>query len=160
MLFDQLQDLHGLEKTARLLLEVAAWLHDIGTYIHSSSHHKHSQYLVSNAEIFGLHKEDINIISNVVRYHRKSLPKPSHMEYTLLPRENRIIIMKLASILRVADALDKGHRQRVTDFKVEKREQELVIRSSHHGDLSIERYGLAQKADMMEEVFGFRVVLV
>ena len=56
-------------------------------------------------------------------------------------------------------ALDKGHRQRVIDLKVEKREAELVMRSSHRGDLSIERYGLAQKANMMEEVFGLRVVL-
>ena len=158
-LFDQLQEAHGLDKTTRLLLEVAAWLHDIGTYIHYSSHHKHGRYLIANAEIFGMHKDDINIVSNVVRYHRRALPKRSHMESILLPRESRIIIIKLASMLRVADALDKGHRQRVIDLKVEKRERELVIRSSHQGDLSIERFGLAQKADMMEEVFGLRVVL-
>ena len=158
-LFDQLRDEHGLDEFSRLLLEVAAMVHDIGSYVSTTGHHKHGQYLVSNAEIFGLHRDDVKIISNVVRYHRKSLPTPSHISYISLPREKRMQVSKLAALLRTADALDKGHRQRIEHITLEKRGDELVINNSHRGDISIERFGLARKANMMEEVFGLKVVL-
>ena len=159
-LFDQLEAEHGIDRESRLLLEVAAILHDIGTFVRTSGHHKHGQYLVTNAEIFGLPRDDINIVSNVVRYHRKALPLPSHINYISLPRERRILVSKMAAILRVADALDKGHMQRIEAITVEKRGDDLMVHPSHDGDISIERYGLAQKANMMEEVFGMKVVLL
>jgi exopolyphosphatase/guanosine-5'-triphosphate,3'-diphosphate pyrophosphatase len=159
-LFDQLQEAHGLDRFSRLLLEVAALVHDIGTYVRFTGHHKHGQYIVANSDVFGLHWDDIRIVSNVVRYHRKALPLPSHIEYISLPRERRIVVSKLASILRVADALDKGHMQRIKKVEVEIKGDELLIHNSHTGDISIERYGLARKADMMEEVFGLKVVLL
>lgn len=159
-LFDQLQESHGLDRFCRLLLEVAGLVHDIGTYVRSSGHHKHGQYIVSNSDIFGLHRDEISIVSNVVRYHRKALPITSHIEYISLPRERRIVVSKLAAILRVADALDKGHMQRIEKVKVEIKGDELLIHNSHTGDISIERYGLARKVNMMEEVFGLKVVLL
>lgn len=159
-LFDQLQKFHGLDRLCRLLLEVGGLVHDIGTYVRSSGHHKHGQYIVSNSDIFGLHRDEISIVSNVVRYHRKALPTTSHIEYISLPRERRIVVSKLAAILRVADALDKGHMQRIEKVKVEIKGDELLIHNSHTGDISIERYGLARKVNMMEEVFGLKVVLL
>ena len=63
-----------LSRHERLLLETAAILHDIGTYIRSSGHHRHGEYIVSNSEIYGLNRSDVNIISNVVRYHRRNPP--------------------------------------------------------------------------------------
>ncbi len=159
-LFDQLQKFHGLDRLCRLLLEVGGLVHDIGTYVRSSGHHKHGQYIVSNSDIFGLHRDEISIVSNVVRYHRKALPTTSHIEYISLPRERRIVVSKLAAILRVADALDKGHMQRIEKGKVEIKGDELLMHNSHTGDISIERYGLARKVNMMEEVFGLKVVLL
>ena len=158
-LFDQLQDTHRLDGTSRMLLEVAGILHDIGTFIQSSSHHKHGQYLTANSEIFGLRADDVRIVSNVVRYHRKSQPKSYHLAYISLTRERRIVVLKLASMLRVADALDKGHRQRISNIHVEQKDGDLLIQSTNFGDISMERYGLAQKAKMMEDVFGLRAVL-
>ena len=159
-LFDQLQKFHGLDRLCRLLLEVGGLVHDIGTYVRSSGHHKHGQYIVSNSDIFGLHRDEISIVSNVVRYHRKALPTTSHIEYISLPRERRTVVSKLAAILRVADALDKGHMQRIEKVKVEIKGDELLMHNSHTGDISIERYGLARKVNMMEEVFGLKVVLL
>jgi exopolyphosphatase/guanosine-5'-triphosphate,3'-diphosphate pyrophosphatase len=69
-------------------------------------------------------------------------------------------VLKLAAILRVADALDRGHSQRIKRFAMEKSEAELVLRCEYQGDISIERYGLSAKGDMFEEVFGMRVVLL
>jgi exopolyphosphatase/guanosine-5'-triphosphate,3'-diphosphate pyrophosphatase len=159
-LFDQFQEDHGLDNHSRLLLEVAGLLHDIGSYIRFSGHHKHSQYLVNNSEIFGLHRDDIHIISNVVRYHRKATPMTSHTSYISLPREDRMRVQKLAAILRIADALDRSHNQRIKDFELERKEEQLLIRCSYVGDISSERLGLQAKAIMFEQVFGLKVILV
>jgi exopolyphosphatase/guanosine-5'-triphosphate,3'-diphosphate pyrophosphatase len=70
------------------------------------------------------------------------------------------VVLKLAAILRVADALDRGHKQRVRDFEIERREDELVLHCETQGDTSVERFGIALKADMFEEVFGMKVVLL
>ncbi len=83
-LFDSTAEEHGMKRHERLLLETAAFLHDIGTYIRSSGHHRHGEYIVSNSEIFGLNRSDINIISNVVRYHRRTPPSPAHVKLHLL----------------------------------------------------------------------------
>ena len=112
-IFDALVREHGLGRRERLLLELGGILHDVGTFIKTSGHHKHGEYIVANSEIFGLNRVDLTIVANVVRYHRKSPPASNHVNFIALPREDRIVVMKLAAIVRVADALDRGHDQRV-----------------------------------------------
>jgi exopolyphosphatase/guanosine-5'-triphosphate,3'-diphosphate pyrophosphatase len=163
-LFDALSREHGLGPRARILLEVAALLHDIGTFIKASGHHKHSEYLILNSEIFGLNRSELVVVANVARYHRKQPPSQAHVNYIALPREDRIAVLKLAAILRVADALDRGHDQRVGEASFERREDRLVIRAEDTGssgpiDFSLERLSLAEKGDMFEEVFGLEAVL-
>ncbi|TFG58849.1 MAG: Ppx/GppA family phosphatase [Spirochaetales bacterium] len=158
-LFNALDAEHGLDPHAQLLLEVSALLHDVGTFINPSSHHKHGEYLVSNSEIFGLTRDDIRIISNAVRYHRKSPPNPSHINYISLSREERIKVLKISALVRIADAMDKGHMQRIRNFILEKTDEEIIIRCEARGDISIERYGLPEKAIMFEDVFGLKVIL-
>ncbi len=158
-LFDFLQADHGLGPHERLLLEVGAILHDIGTFIKTSGHHKHSEYIVANSEIFGLRKDDAAVLSSVVRYHRKQTPQPSHPGFTSLPPRARITVMKLAAILRVADALDRGHGQRVVIRSIERTDAGIVIRAEGSADLSLERYSLAEKANLLEEAFGLKAAL-
>ena len=86
-LFDELHAEHGLGPRQRLLLEVAGLLHEVGGFVSSRSHHKHSGYLIANSEIFGLNRDEIAVVAQVARYHRRSGPKPSHAEYVALPRE-------------------------------------------------------------------------
>lgn len=159
VLFDELRAEHGMDRRCRLLLEVAALLHDIGMFIRSSGHHKHSQYIVANAEIFGLHRDDLDIVSNVVRYHRRSPPNSTHIAYIALQREERMLVLKLAAILRIADALDRGHSQRIAEIKVERSSDSVVLRACGHHDLTLERLGLEEKADIFQDVFGYKVIL-
>ncbi len=159
-LFDQLQDEHGLDSKQRILFEVACLLHDIGTFVRTSGHHKHGQYIIQNSEIFGLSNDDLKIVSNVVRYHRKAAPMPSHGAYTSLRRDQRMAVLKLSAILRIADALDRGHMQRVSSVRVEHREDEVLIHCERTGDISVEKYGMALKGQMFEEVFGYRVLVI
>jgi len=157
-LFDRLTDAHGMGARERLLLEAAALLHDVGTFIRTSGHHRHSEYIVLNSEIFGLQRDDVTIIANIVRYHRKSGPLQSHPNYMSLPREDRVVVLKASALLRVADALDRDHTQRLKLSAVEVKEDHLVLRTDGQDDLSLERLSLSEKADMFEDVFGLKVV--
>lgn len=158
-LFDELEAEHGLGRRARLILEAAGILHDIGAFIKTSGHHKHSEYILANSELFGIMQADRAVLANVVRYHRKQSPQSTHVNFMGLEPELRLEVMKLSAILRVADALDRGHTQKVDIDRVERTETRLMIRMSVPADLSLERFSLAEKANMFEDVFGLKVTL-
>ncbi|MDD5628297.1 MAG: Ppx/GppA phosphatase family protein [Elusimicrobia bacterium] len=159
-LFDLLKGEHGLGARERMLLEASAILHDIGLYISPTSHHKHSAYLVNASEVFGLRKSDKDIVSNVVRYHRRSLPKPTHTAYMSLPRADRTVVAKIAAILRVADALDNPHQQKVQDFTLDKAQDSYTLWvGPEAGDVSLERQAVQTKGDMFAEIFGSSIAL-
>jgi exopolyphosphatase/guanosine-5'-triphosphate,3'-diphosphate pyrophosphatase len=159
-MFDHLRESHGMGRRERLLLEAAAYLHDVGNFIRTSGHQKHSEYIVLNSEIFGLQRDELTIVANLVRYHRKASPSPSHSNYMSLPREDRAVVLKLSAILRVADALDRGHTQRLKLVELGIKEDHLVLQTDSQGDLSLERLSLAEKGDMFEDVFGLKVVVI
>jgi exopolyphosphatase/guanosine-5'-triphosphate,3'-diphosphate pyrophosphatase len=159
VIFDALITEHGMNRRERMMLETAAFLHDIGMYIKASGHQMHGQYIVTNSEIFGLHREELDIIANVVRYHRGDPPSSTDIEYLALQREERILVLKMASLLRVADALDRGHSQRIKDVTVEHKSEALVLRSGGSADLSLEHIGLEEKAGLFQDVFGYKVIL-
>lgn len=157
VLFDELQAEHGLSRRHRLLLRVAAVLHECGKFVSNRSHHKHSYYLIANAEVFGLSRREIQVAAHIARYHRRSAPKSAHLDYMTLPREERMAVNKLASVLRVGDALERGHQQQVREFEFRRRPGEFGIYVHGVVDLTLERLALAEKADLFEETFGLRV---
>lgn len=158
-LFDQLANEHRLGARHRLLLEVAAILHEIGMFVSSRAHHKHSLYLVVNAEILGLTQDELAMVANIARYHRRSRPKPSHVDYMRLPREQRMVVNKLAALLRIADALDISRTQRIDDFESRIDNNGLIISVKTGGDLTLEQRSLAQKGDMLLDIYGLDVRL-
>jgi exopolyphosphatase/guanosine-5'-triphosphate,3'-diphosphate pyrophosphatase len=159
-LFDLLKEDHGLGSKQRLLLEISGILHDIGTYISPSGHHKHSFYLVNAAELFGLRKNDKDIVSNIVRYHRRAVPKQTHVSYMSLARQDRAIVSKLSAILRVADAMDNSHQQKIKNITLERSAKAYTIWVEPDiGDISLERESLGRKGQMFVDVFGVPIEL-
>jgi exopolyphosphatase/guanosine-5'-triphosphate,3'-diphosphate pyrophosphatase len=158
-LFDAMQTEHGLTSRHRLLLRVAGLLHEVGGFVSNRSHHKHSFYLIANAEVFGLSREEHTIVGHVARYHRRAVPQASHPEYMALPRNRRILVNKLAALLRVADALDRAHTEQIRDFRCERHGDDLVIVVPGSADLTLERTALAQKGDLFSDVFGMQIRL-
>ena len=158
-IFDALTKEHGMNRRHRIMLEIAAILHDVGTYIRASGHQKHGQYIVANSEIFGLQTDELNIISNVINYHRGDPPSQSDIEYIKLQREERMLVLKMASILRVADSLDRGHSQRIKKITVERRPETVVLRVDKTYDLSLELMGIEEKGGMFQDVFGYKIIL-
>jgi len=158
-LFDELKTEQRMTDTHRLYLEVAALLHDIGLFVSSRSHHKHSQYLIASSELFGLRKREQEIIANIARYHRRALPQRSHVAYISLDRDERMIVSKLAAILRVTNALDKDHLQKVMDLKISREGDQIALTAQNVSDLAMGRLALASRSDFFTEIFGKKVVL-
>ncbi len=158
-LFDALGAEHGLSRRERRLLRVGALLHDVGLFISSNSHHKHGEYIVNASEIFGVRASDKSVVGCLVRYHRRALPQATHASYSALTREDRAVVSKLAALLRVADALDRGHSQAVQLVTAQLGPEELVIKVAGEGDLALERLAVRAKGDLFEEVFGRKVSL-
>lgn len=158
-LFDQLPELHGMSDHDRMLLQIASILHEIGTFVSPRAHHKHSEYLILNSEIFGLDRREVAIVALVSRYHRHSGPRPDHESYRELGTADRIRVAKLAAILRVADALERPHDQRVRELIVLRRDKRLHLQLPGVGDTAVERLAMHSKGDLFEEVFGLEVVI-
>lgn len=156
-LFDQTKNLHNLALEHRLLLEVAAILHDVGTHISMTAHHKHTLYLLTATPIIGLNQNQMQMVANIARYHRKSFPKMQHDHYRVLSSKDRVVVSKLAAILRLADAMDNEHASRVTSFTVEYKKPKFTIRLQGEGDLLLEKWALMNKAELFEDVFGVKV---
>lgn len=156
-LFDDLRDEHGLGRRERLLLQVAALLHDIGLYVSMRGHHKHSHYLLSAAQIFGLANEDMALVSNIARYHRRATPQMTHPAFIALDREDRVVVSKLASVLRVANALDAEHLQKVRDVRLVRQDAAWLLELDVAGDVTMELIAASARADMLSETFGRQV---
>lgn len=157
--FEELKDLHQLTEHDALLLQVSAILHEVGTYVSPRAHHKHSEYLILNSEVFGLDRLDVTIVSLVARYHRHSGPQLDHASYAALVTEDRIRVCKLAALLRVADALERTHAQRVAQLEIRIESGKLRLRLPGLADAAVERLAMASKADVFEQVFGLGVVI-
>ena len=160
MIYDALKDEIALDDRSRLLLGIAALLHDIGIFIRLDEHNLHSEYIISHSEIFGLSKAENMIVSYIARYHRgKQMPQDNE-HFQSLPRADRMTILKLTAILRIADALDRGHRQSVSGISMELSKDTFIIRAGTDRNFVLEQMALAEKGDMFESVFGYNLMLV
>jgi exopolyphosphatase / guanosine-5'-triphosphate,3'-diphosphate pyrophosphatase len=158
-LFDELREEHGLSDRERLLLQTASLLHDVGIYVGLRAHHKHSQYLLAASQIFGLSAEETEIVSNIARYHRGGTPQQSHLPFIALDRNDRVLVTKLAAILRVANALDAEHLQKVRDLRLERGGRAWILEIDATGDITMEQMAAAARTDMFVEVFGRQLAL-
>lgn len=157
IIFNQLQSIHQLAQHDLLLLRTAAILHEAGGFIHAKAHHKHSLYLIMNSEIFGLSQHDVNLIALVARYHRNSVPKPSHLIYKDLSSSDQVKVTKLAAMLRVADALDRTHIGRAGKVNISVKKRKLLIELEEVNDASIERLAMKSKGDLLQDIFGLEI---
>ena len=156
-IFDALAPLHHLSRHQRTLLSAAALLHDAGYHIAHESHHKHSLYLIKHSEVTGFSEAERNVIANVARYHRGAVPKERHPDYAALGAHDRETVCRLASILRVADALDRSHDNRVQDVRCVHTGPltHLQLRSTNNCDNEI--WAAEQRADLFEQTFDCRL---
>jgi len=157
-LFDQLRRAELVPETDLNLLLTAALLHDIGSYISYKRHHKHSHYLIANSELANLTPREMQVVAAVARYHRKTEPSLRHPEFESLSEAERAQVLRVASVLRIADSLDREHLQKVRDVRMSLEENgEILLEFFGDGDLLIERWAVQRKMDLFRQAFHRRV---
>ena len=152
-MFDALEPIYKLGRHNRTLLSAAALLHDVGYHISHESHHKHSYYLIKNSEMTGFSESEKAVIALVARYHRGSVPKDKHTDYIQLSERERAAVSRLGAILRLAEALDRGHENRIKDIKFKRAKRNLTIELVCDEDCAVERQAIERKKDLFELAF-------
>jgi exopolyphosphatase/guanosine-5'-triphosphate,3'-diphosphate pyrophosphatase len=157
-LFDQLQAVHHMPAHSRVLLEAGALLHDTGHMISHRGHHKHGEYLALNGDIVGLDGRDRAIAAALVRYHnRKSEPAGHHPGYSALEDADKPIARRLAAILRIAEALDHSHRQRVLKIRTTFQRGAVCLQVYARGDATEDLRDASRSAELFEKEFHVKI---
>jgi len=156
-LFDQLESRLHVDHSARELLEYAALLHDVGHHIDHQNHHRHSYYLITNGELLGFQRDELEIIGLVARYHRKAAPKASDSEFRALSAKERATVRALSGVLRVADAFDRSHYGAIKDVAASRRGDRLTLQVTASGDAQLELWEARQRVGLLEDVLGLDV---
>ncbi len=148
-IFDAMKKYHGFKNRERLLLQIATVLHGCGKFISMANSSQCAYNIVMSTEIIGLSHQEREMIAHVVQYNleRFDYDKTSTM------------VAKLTAMLRLANAMDRGHRQKLEDCRMTVRDGQLIITTSYQGDLTLEQMEVQKKAVFFEEIFGIRPVL-
>jgi exopolyphosphatase/guanosine-5'-triphosphate,3'-diphosphate pyrophosphatase len=157
-IFESTHRLHQMTETEREWLHVAALLHDAGSSIGYARHHKHTHYLIMHGDLTGFSAEEVATIAAIARYHRGGRPKARHPEWNELDPWRRQSVEKLSAILRVADGLDRGHRQAVASVACRVRQKKVVFEVRAREDVAPEMESALQKSKLFSRVFGRRAV--
>jgi exopolyphosphatase/guanosine-5'-triphosphate,3'-diphosphate pyrophosphatase len=153
-MFDDLMPLHGMGDKERELLEAAALLHDVGYHIAADQHHKHSEYIIRNCVMPGFTSDETVLISSVARYHRKSHPKKKHPVFAGLTSSEQHMVGVLASILRIAEGLDRRQQSVVHGLEVRTAEAGIEIGLKVLGEMpDVELWSAERRTGLMEEIF-------
>jgi exopolyphosphatase/guanosine-5'-triphosphate,3'-diphosphate pyrophosphatase len=158
-LFDLLSPVHRMADCERRLLFSAALLHDVGLCRGISGHHKSSLEMILGAELAPLTERERHIVANIARYHRKAHPKKKHDHYASLAEVEQVKVARAASILRIADALDRTHDNAVKDIDVEMSTRKIKLKAVSPRELDSEGGALRKKGKLFEELFGLRLSL-
>ncbi len=158
--YDSMKKIHGLGKRERLLLRIATRLHDCGKYISLMTLGECSYSIIMGTEIIGLSHAEREIVANIVKY--------NHMDFEYYEKISRIsgldksaylVIAKLTAILRVANGLDRSHKQKFRNIRATLKEDELILSVDADVDITLERGLFMTKADFFEEVYSIRPVI-
>jgi exopolyphosphatase/guanosine-5'-triphosphate,3'-diphosphate pyrophosphatase len=159
-IFDQSYALHNLDKESKLLLEISALLHDIGHFINTIDHNKHGYYILKASPLIGLAEAQQNIVANTMLYHRKSTPSIEDESFRALTPKDRLLVLKLSALLRLADGLDVSHTGRVKDISLEPRKNIWMLKLFGKGDLMLERWTLEKRQKLFQDVFGVKLEII
>ena len=155
-IFDQLKKLHRQGNRERLLLSIAATISDIGNAISQHNHYHHSAYIMEANPLIGLSDQENTIVSEIARYHSTESPRPDQLHYHNLAPDIQMTIAKLVAILRLADALDDSHQQKIEKLTVSLKNDQLTITAFSPQDLSLEKWAFNRKSQLFNELYGIK----
>ena len=159
-IFDKMKKVHGLGQRERLLLQISVILHNCGKFISLTNVAECAYNIVMATEIIGLSHAERQIIATVIKFNTMDFCYYNELvASSSVSQEEYLVIAKLTAILRIANALDRSHRQKFKDITVTLRDDQLVIGVESQDDLTLEKGTLAEKAGFFEEVFNIHPVI-
>lgn len=159
-IFDSTKKVHGLSKRDRLLLQIATILHDCGKYISMTELGECSYRIIMATEIIGLSHLEREIVANVVKYNHVAFDYYEQMEKTTsMDKESYLRMTKLLAMLRLANGLDRSHKQKFRNIRILPKEEQLVITVETNEDITLERGLFDKRAEFFTEVFHIRPVI-
>jgi exopolyphosphatase/guanosine-5'-triphosphate,3'-diphosphate pyrophosphatase len=156
-IFDHTKKYHGLGARERLLLELSCLLHECGKFINMNDPGTNGYQLITSTEFIGLSHRERNLVANVVLYNTSKLP--AYDDQNNYGTSDYLLIAKLTAILRLANVLDRSHKQKLTEVSVVRKGNELIITGTPSENMTLEASLLDKKADFFEEIYGIRPVL-
>lgn len=153
-IYDATLRLHRLGSRSRLLLQIAAILHDSGKYINMTRHDIRSYNLIMSLELIGLSHEERRTAAFVARFHSDFASLTADSAYMALPEAERLHIAKLAAILRLANALDTGHMQKIGIHEVQTSADQLTLVVTSSRDIILEQWAVARSGQLFRTVYG------
>ncbi len=157
-IFDELKKLHKMSAKDKFLLHCGSLLHDIGWVKGQKAHHKTALNLIVNAANLPFDLQQRTMIGLIARYHRKAVPKTSHKYFCDLKESQQRVICSLASILRVADGLDRSHMNLINDLHCTFDDDKIIIKLFANGIAESEISSANKKSDLMRQLFNREVI--
>ncbi len=157
-IFDAMKKYHGLSSREKVLMECIAILHDCGKYISLSEASNCSYTIIMSSEILGLTHKEREIVATTVEFNRKPVEPYDNLSDKFTEKEY-ITILKLLAILKVANALDRSHKQKIKNVSIRVKDRELLITIEANSSLALEKGLFKKNADFFEEIFSIKPVL-
>ncbi|MCS6906674.1 MAG: Ppx/GppA phosphatase family protein [Anaerolineales bacterium] len=158
-LFLQSLSLHHLTEKELLILEAAAYLHDIGHFINTIDHDQHGYYILLHTPLLGLSPKEQEILAHVVRYHRRESLSSTDEVFKSLSQSDRAVVSKLCAIMQIADALDISHTARLQDLILEQHDHHWKLILVSPDPLLLEKWWVEKKKSLFQEVFGVQLTV-
>lgn len=158
-IFDSMKKIHGLGKRERLYLRIATILHDCGKYVSMENIGENSYNIIMFTEIIGLSHLEREIVANVVRFNHGRFRYYGVTSDTALDRESYLVVAKLTAILRLANSLDRSHKQKLKGLKAVLQDNQLVLHVETQEDITLEACFFEKRAEFFKEVFSITPVL-
>lgn len=158
-IFDSMKKVHGLGKREQLYLRIAAILHDCGKYVSMVNIGETSYNIIMATEIIGLSHVEREIVANIVRFNHSRFQYYDQAGFTGMDKEEYLIVAKLTAILRLANSLDRSHKQKLKGIKAVLQENELILHVDTQEDITLEACFFDRRAEFFTEVFSITPVL-
>ncbi len=152
--FDDLRSVHGLPAEYRLWLEAAAMMHSVGKFMNYQGHHRHTQYIIANSELYGFTPEQRLVVSAIARYLGKSRPSPTDRILRMIPIEEHTHVKRASLLLRLAVALHQDHASSALQFRLKVAPKRVsVVLDAGRRRADLELWSLRKEAPYFREVF-------
>jgi len=158
-IFDHTKRLHKLGDRERLYLQVAAILHDVGGFISANEHNFHSYNIIRAQSIIGFSDIEIELIASAARYHSEDIPIEQHKNYRYLSDKDKMVVSTLAAILKLSEALDITHMQKIKEIKLLGTRDSMFFNIKSEGDIILEEWNFSKHVDFFEEVIGVKPII-